>query len=258
MGRAACTYFQNAGYTVWGIDCSNTPSVDGVHMLHADLTSEAALQAAFETVAAQTDTLHGIVHMAGFYNLDSLLEISEADFTGIFDVNLFGAYRVNRIFLPLLKKDSRIVIVSSELAPLDPLPFTGIYAITKTALEHYAYSLRMELHLHNIHVSLIRPGAVQTGMLGASTRALEQFVQKTKRYPYHAQRFRNIVDRVEARNIPPEKIAQRAHKALCARHPRYVYNINRNPLLRLLNLLPQRLQVALISMVLKTKQGKAK
>lgn len=62
----------------------------------------------------------------------------------------------------MLANGGRIVITSSELAPLDPLPFTGLYAITKSAVEKYAYSLRMELSLHGISVSVIRPGAVNT------------------------------------------------------------------------------------------------
>ena len=49
--------------------------------------------------------------------------------------------------MPLLKKGSKIIITTSELAPLDPVPFTGSYAVTKGALDKYAYSLRMELQL---------------------------------------------------------------------------------------------------------------
>ena len=79
--------------------------------------------------------------------LIALVEMSEERFSRIFDINLFGLYRLNKEFLPLLKKGSKIVITSSELAPLDPLPFTGIYAITKAAVEKYAYSLRMEMNL---------------------------------------------------------------------------------------------------------------
>ena len=64
-------------------------------------------------------------------------------------------------------------------------------------------------------------------------------------------RFRRIVNSVEAKHVPPEKIAGRVEKALTARRPQYTYNVNRNPLLRLLNLLPKRLQVAIIRGILK-------
>ena len=72
-----------------------------------------------------------------------------------FDVNVLGAYLINKTFLPLLSANSRIIITTSELAPIDTLPFTGIYAVTKTALDKYAFSLKMELQLLDIKVSVI-------------------------------------------------------------------------------------------------------
>jgi len=105
-------------------------------------------------------------------------------------------------------------MTTSELAPLDPLPFTGLYAVTKGALDKYAYSLRMELQLLDIPVSVLRAGAVKTKMLDVSTDALDRFCEKTALYTCNAKRFRNIVNRVEARCVPPEKIAAKTLKIL--------------------------------------------
>lgn len=253
MGSAACELFLKKGYTVWGLDRAENAALSGVNFIKTDLTDEASISSAFAEISAQTQSLQGIVHMAGMYALNSLVEMSEQEMLKIFNINLFSAMRVNRIFLPLLSKGSRIILTTSELAPLDPLPFTGIYAITKTALEQYAFSLRMELNLLGIKVSIIRPGAVKTNMLGASTAALDRFCQKTQIYTCNAKRFKNIVDKVESKNIAPKKIARKALKAMSASRPRYIYNINRNPLLRLLNILPQRLQVFIIKQILKEK-----
>jgi hypothetical protein len=114
----------------------------------------------------------------------------------------------------MLQKGSRIIITSSELAPLDPLPFNGIYGITKSVLEKYAFSLRMETNLLGIPVSIIRPGAVNTGLLDASTKAISRFVENTKMYKCNAEKFGKIVDSVESRHIPPEKIADLVMDAL--------------------------------------------
>lgn len=94
----------------------------------------------------------------------------------------FGAFLVNKAFIPYLKSGGRILMTTSELATLDSLPFTGIYAVSKAALDKYAYSLDMEVQLLGIKASVIRAGAVNTGMLGASTDALEKFCEKTKLY----------------------------------------------------------------------------
>ena len=254
MGYATAKTLSERGYTVFALDKTVREAEGNIIPVEADVTDGESVRRAYEFVRSQTDKLYAILHFAGIYRLDLLVEMSEERFTEIFHINLFGAYRVSREFLPLLKKGSRIVLTSSELAPLTPLPFTGIYAITKTALEKYAESLRMELQLLGVGVCVIRPGAVKTGLLSDSTRELDAFTANTRYYSYNAERFKSIVNRVESKNIPPQKIAKTAIRALTARRPKYVYNVNRNPLLRLWSVLPPRWQTFAIRKILQSKQ----
>ena len=251
MGRAAAKLFAEEGYKVFAADVKTCEAEDGVIPIFVDITDKDSVKAAFEEVGAQTDNLYAIVHFAGVYMLDSLVEMDDEQFKRIFEINLRGAYLVNKIFLPLLKKGSRVLITTSELAPLDPLPFTGIYAISKSALDKYAYSLCMELQLLGIKVSVLRAGAVNTGMLGVSTDALDRFCEKTEIYSCNAERFKGIVNKVEARCISPDRIAKKSCRILKKRAPRFAYAINRNPLLLLLNMLPKRLQLWAIRIILK-------
>lgn len=251
MGAAICRLLLRQGNSVLALDRREGMHAPGLTFLPCDVSDPDSVSDALERVKAVTDRLDAIVHTAGMYDLDSLLEIDEDRFLRIFEVNLFGVYRINKAFLPLLSPGGRIVITGSELAPLDPLPFTGIYAVTKGALEKYAAALRMEVNLLGISVCVIRPGAVRTGLLGDSTRALENFCAHTALYPCNAQRFRRIVDSMESRSVSPDKIARIVRKALTSRRPKLVYKCNRNPLLLLLNLLPDRLQLLLIGRILK-------
>ena len=146
-------------------------------------------------------------------------------------------------------------MVSSELAPLDPLPFTGIYAITKSAIEKYAYSLRMELQLLGHSVTVVRPGAVKTSLLDVSQKRIERFCDNTELYKDTSRRFLTIVNSVETANVEPQRIAAVILHALTCRRPRYLYNINRSPLLLMLNILPQRLQNYLIKRILLPKNS---
>lgn len=250
MGRAVSKELVKAGYKVFALDRVRAEEDNGIIPVVADVTNNQSLRDAMNFVASFTDSLHAIIHFAGMYMLDSLVEISEEAFTKIFDINVFGVYRVNKEFLPLLHNGSRIIITTSELAPLDPLPFTGLYAITKSTLDKYAYSLRMELQLLGIRVSVLRPGAVRTGMLRVSTDSLDRFCEQSKLYSCNALRFKRIVDGVEARNVSPERVAKRVRKIVMARKPGLVYKINRNPLLLLLNILPARLQTWIIKLIL--------
>ena len=276
MGKALTRALLESGHCVWGIDIAPagtrsdpvpadastrsdpvpaTPmgSDPNYHFIRADVTDEAALIDAAARVREEIDAgegLDAIVNMAGIYDLYSLAEIEEARFIRDFDVNLFGIYRVNRTFLPLLKPRGRVLVISSELAPLDPLPFTGIYALTKAAVEKYACALRMELQLLGHPVVIVRPGAVATDLLPVSVNRLNEFCAETRLYPLPSDRFRRIVNKVESRSISPDRLAARVIRALNARRPRLVYNINRNPLLRLLNILPARLQLFIIRRIL--------
>lgn len=251
MGRAAALHFASLGYLVLALDIKPCEAGERILPLVADITSEESVREALSEARRHTDSLDAILHFAGVYMLDSLVEMEEESFRKILNINLVGAYNVNKTFLSMLKSGSRILITTSELAPLDPLPFTGIYAITKAALDKYAYSLCMELQLKGITVSVLRAGAVKTGMLGASTDALSRFCEKTELYTCNAKRFRAVVDSVESRCIVPERIAKKCERILKKRRPAFAYAINRNPLLLLLNALPKRLQLFVIRLILK-------
>ena len=242
MGSAVCRRLYEAGHEVLGVDLKDPNEETPWRFIKADVTDGKQVEEAVSGLGP----LDGVISAAGLYRLDSLVEMDEDGFIKIFNVNLFGVYRVNKAAVPHLKKGGRIVIITSELAPLSPLPFTGVYAVTKAALDRYADALRMELQLLEISVSVVRPGAVKTGMLPDSMKALDAFCDKTKLYPVNAGRFKKIVESVEAKSVAPEKVAATVKKALTASRPRLVYNVNRNPLLRLLNALPKRLQLFII------------
>lgn len=251
MGKATVQALKQKGYGVFAADKTIGEEEENVYPLQVDVTDPQSVQNAVDKVRAVTDTLFAIVHFAGVYMLDSLVEMSYSDFERIFKINVFGVFSVNKAFMPLLTKGSKIVITTSELAPLDPLPFTGIYAVTKAALDKYAYSLAMELQLLGISVSVLRAGAVQTNMLGTSTTALDKFCNETELHTCNAERFKQIVESVEAKCVPPQKIAAKMLKILDKRKPKFAYTINRNKLLLLLNALPKRMQLWAIKQVLK-------
>lgn len=250
LGNAAALILSRNGYRVFGLDIKRPEGDIPYRHIDCDLTDPESVNNAFSTVREEVGTIYAIINCAGMYDLNSLVEADEDEFLKIFNVNVFSSYRVNKAFLPILEKGGRIILTSSELGPLDPLPFTGIYGITKTTVEKYAYSLRMELQLLGYRVSVLRPGAIDTGLLDVSVKRLEDFCEKTKLYSYNAERFRKIVNSVESKKIPPEKAGRMILKIVSAKNPRYIYSINRNPLLILLNIFPKSLQNRIIKTIL--------
>ena len=251
MGKATVKKLQANGFRVFALDINIGYAEDNIIPIQTDLTSEDSVKTAFNVIKCHTDSIYAIIHFSGIYMLNSLVEMDSVRFKRILDINLNAAFIVNKTFLPLLEKGSRILITTSELAPLAPLPFTGIYAVSKAALDKYAYSLRMELQLLGIDVSVLRAGAVETKMLDSSTSELDNFCEQTKLYSCNANRFKRIVNGVEARCISTERLASKVTKIIAKKRQKFAYSINRNPLLLLLNCMPQRLQFWIIKQVLK-------
>ncbi|MBR0295575.1 MAG: SDR family NAD(P)-dependent oxidoreductase [Bacilli bacterium] len=255
MGLAIAKRLTKDGYTVFGLDIKPvSEEIDNLIFIKTNLRDSNSILEAFDKVNEVTKEIDAIINTAGIYDLNSLIEISEEDFMKIFDINVFAIYRLNKVFVHMLKERGKVIMISSELAPLDPLPFTGLYAITKSTIEKYAYSLRMELQLLNKQVVVIRPGAVNTSLLDVSTSRLDEFTKNTELYKYNAEKFKSIVDSVENKKIPPEKIANLVYKILIKKKPRYVYKINRNPLLIMLNITPKKFQNWVIKKILLSKK----
>ena len=254
MGKATAQYLAKHGHKVFALDLVQPLPQENIIPIQVDVTDLHSVERAFSEISAQTQGVDAIVHFAGIYHMDSLIEIEEEELLKIFNINVFGVYRVNKIFLPLLLNNKgRIVITSSELAPLDPLPFTGLYGITKSTVEKYAYALRMELNLLGIKVSVLRPGAVRTNMISASTKALDAMCAKTKLYAYNTKKFKKIVNSVESKTVTPEQIAKLVCKIITCKRPKFVYAMNANGYLKLLNALPDAWQVGIIKRILSKK-----
>lgn len=248
IGRAAADYFAEKGHVVYGLDLQPTDSCGRYCGFAADITDEKSLLEVRE--ALHGVTLDAIVNVAGVHTMASLVESDYAAMKKVVEINLCGAILVNCTFQQLLKKDGRIVIVTSEVAAFDPMPFNGLYNVTKTALDTYAQALRQELNLIGQKVITVRPGAVQTPLSAGSMKSTARLADNTVLYEKQAMRFCTLAAKFVGKPILPEKLAALIYKAATAKQPKLIYQINRHPGLILLNLLPKRLQCAVIRFLL--------
>lgn len=249
LGFATAKYFADKDYFVWVCDIKTGESYKNINYIKTDLTKSEDVKQAFDVVSKSTKSLDAIIHFAGIYVMSALTEIEEAVLKKMLDVNLLGCYRVNKQFLPLVQS-GKIIIITSEVAPLKPIPFNSIYSLTKTALDCYAHALRMELSLLNIPVITVRPGAFSTQLLGASINSMEDFCKNTKLYKHNAQKFRKIMSS-NMKSKPAEKLAKLIFKINKKKSPKSIYKINNNISLKLLNLLPSKCQSFVYKKLLK-------
>lgn len=253
IGYAAAKYFAQNGCNVYALDVKPTPPTLNVTSFVQDVCDEAGLSKVKEALDASHVTLDTIICAAGIHEMESVVEAQSSNMKHLLDINLFGPMFVNRVFHPLLKSNGRVIIVTSEVATYSPMPFNGLYNISKTALECYADTLRQELNLLGQRVITIRPGAVKTPLESKAidkTRALEE---KTELYKKQASHFSKLAAKFASSPINAGKIAKIIYKAATANRTRYSYSKNRSAGLVLLNLLPKRMQCFIIKLLLNMK-----
>ena len=250
IGSATAEYFVKQGHYVYGIDVTAVPAGENFQSFTADITQEESLQPIKEYLDKSNIALDAIVSIAGIHRMASLVESDYSAMKKVVDINLSGTMLVNRIFHSSLKKNGRIVIVTSEVAGFDPMPFNGLYNVTKTALDTYAQALRQELNLLGQTVVTIRPGAVETPLSDRSIKATGDLADTTVLYKKQAGKFSALAAKFMGKPIAPAVIAALIFKAATVKHPKLTYKKHCNPGLVLLNLLPKRCQCAVIKFLL--------
>ncbi len=108
--------------------------------------------------------VHVLVNNAGVGGPASLLHEFDPDqWDQIFNTNVRGVFYMLRAVVPLMvAAGGGHVINISSLAGKNPLPRGAAYSSSKWALNGLTYSVAEELRSHNIRVSLVCPGSVDT------------------------------------------------------------------------------------------------
>jgi 3-oxoacyl-[acyl-carrier protein] reductase len=121
-----------------------------------------------EYTAARIDTTYGrldiLVNNAGVARFtEPLHNLLPEDWDRILNTNLRGVYFAIRAFAPLMIRayGGHIINISS-LAGKNPLRDGAAYAASKWGLNGLSYSVAEELRGHNIRVSVVCPGSVET------------------------------------------------------------------------------------------------
>jgi NAD(P)-dependent dehydrogenase (short-subunit alcohol dehydrogenase family) len=106
-----------------------------------------------------------VVSNAGVVAPGVVHEIDSDRFARELDVNILGAHRLVREFVPAMVARSRgdVVFVSSDVA-VRARPFMSSYATGKWGLEGMAHSMQMELEGTGVRVTLVRPGPTWSDM----------------------------------------------------------------------------------------------
>lgn len=218
-----------AGYTVYAgarrVGRMQTLADAGAHLLPLDVTDDASLSAAVNTVLQESGRIDVLVNNAGYGSYGALEDVPLDEARRQFDVNIFGLARLTQLVLPTMRnqRSGRIVNVSSIGGKIGE-PFGSWYHASKFAVEGLSDSLRMELRQFGIDVVVIQPGAIVSEWNGVARDGLIKY-SGNGGYGASAGAYVKFMEKADGGPLPspPGVVAKTIVKAAQARRPKTRY-----------------------------------
>lgn len=238
IGRACALSLDRWGYKVFaGVrrtedeESLQQEGSEQISPLMLDITDSDQISRAVGVVTETLGPHEGLcalVNNAGIVMAGPLESLPVPDLRRQLEVNVIGHIAVTQAFLPLiLKEKGRIVNVGSTAA-FFAAPFLGAYAASKFAMVAVTDSMRRELWLRGIKVSIIHPGYTETPIWDKGYDQADRLlsflppdIRDVYAGPFSAGR--GFLDRGRHVAIPPEAVARRLRHAIESRRPRARY-----------------------------------
>ena len=185
-----------------------------LRVVELDVTQDKSVENAKKVILSETNSsIDVIINNAGIYGGGIQEAYTVEDHKAFFEVNVFGSVRVNNAFLPVLRKQSRGLIVQiSSVLGRTIIPFGGVYDATKWAVEALSENLAYELKPLGIDVAIVEPGPFLTELIHKQYQPgnLQVVKEYSKTVEYLNGFSQTFVQMLSDPNIPnkPEQVAE--------------------------------------------------
>lgn len=135
--------------------------------LQVDLLNEQSVGDAVTSTIKKFGKIDVLVNNAGYGQIGTLEELSDAEARANFDVNVFGALNTIRAVMPHLRtqRSGAIFNISSVGGFTGNFPGWGIYCATKFAMAGFTESLSAEVKEFGVSATIVYPGYFRTNFL---------------------------------------------------------------------------------------------
>jgi NAD(P)-dependent dehydrogenase (short-subunit alcohol dehydrogenase family) len=218
IGRKITERLAAGGYFVYAgarkeADLTELGAIKNVQAVRLDVTDSKDIAAAVEIITKAGRGLYGLVNNAGVAISGALTDTKEEDFDFLMQVNLYGPYRITKAFAPLIVAEkgriTTIGSISGILAPRD----SGVYSMSKHAIEAFADSLAAQMAPLGVQVSIIEPGNYNSEIGKSAAKRLGVDPSFGDRSHYK----------------PPDEVAEAVTQALFESSPKRRYMVVPNP-----------------------------
>lgn len=220
IGREIAETLARDGYFVYAgarkqkdLDALN--AIENIQAVRLDVTIQAEIDAAVETVKQGGKGLHGLINNAGVFIGGPLIEIDIGEVQWLMDVNVYGVVRVTQAFAPMIIESKGRITTIGSISGILSGRFSGPYSMSKHAIEAYTDSLATEMAKFDVHVSVIEPGNYDSAI---ATTALARMSgdNYSNDNSYYAEEIKEWLSRPWDRSDykSPEEVAEAAVDAM--------------------------------------------
>tara|TARA_B110000090_G_scaffold159999_1_gene176308 strand:- start:2629 stop:3381 length:753 start_codon:yes stop_codon:yes gene_type:complete len=166
-----------------------------VTTLQFDVSKRAEVSAAVASLPANFKQIDILINNAGnAHGLSTIQEGNIDDWDAMLDINVKGLLYVSRAIIPQMTERNRGFIVNiGSIAGKEVYPNGNVYCASKHAVNALNKAMRIDLNKHNIRVSGIHPGAVETEFSEVRFKGDTQKAQKVYK-GYKALQAEDIAD----------------------------------------------------------------
>jgi NADP-dependent 3-hydroxy acid dehydrogenase YdfG len=128
-----------------------------------DITNEAQVNTAVDQIVKDFGHIDFLINNAGVGTFKPADEITVEEWTWLMDVNVKGSFLLTKAVLPHMKSagQGHILAVASDVSKRT-FANGSLYCASKYAQDAFFSAVRREVRPHNIKVSVIYPGLVDT------------------------------------------------------------------------------------------------
>ncbi|MFT7685210.1 MAG: short-subunit dehydrogenase [Candidatus Azotimanducaceae bacterium] len=244
FGKAFAQKFASKGYKVFGTSRNaDYTEKNGVVMIPMNVTDNSSIEHAIAFIKSEAGFLDILVNNAGYGISGSVEDTTIEEAKALFDTNFFGAHRVCRAAIPIMRdQNSGHIINIGSLGGVISIPFQAFYSATKSAFASLSDGLSMELQPYGIKVTRIEPGDYATGFTAARIMVKESGSQSV--YNERCKKAISIMEHDEENGADCKQLAEKVLKIAETNKPRLVYREGmfiQKSLVSILNYLPNRL-----------------
>jgi NAD(P)-dependent dehydrogenase (short-subunit alcohol dehydrogenase family) len=190
-----------------------------IHVMELDVDSDKSVEDAIDKIYDESKRIDVVVNNAGYGLAGALEDLSMDEIKAQFETNLFGAIRVMKAVLPIMRKQQGGAIVNiSSIGGRFGIPLYSAYHGTKFALEGISESVRLETEPFGIKVILIEPGAIATNIL-RNAKAGQKTAEPSSPYAPMTKKLQKVMEHTFDHATPPEEVAKVILKAITSENP---------------------------------------